>query len=113
MPTAFKQFVAKIKLPNNIEICFSLLFLCLQIMELKAQSEIKVEIDYLSKKKVCYLQIILCPAPVKLYHRGVKNLINLLEIEKGLPSLVSITNFVAISKIENSKKKVKKDFIDI
>ena len=49
MPKAFKQFVAKIKLPNNIEICFSLLFLCLQIMELKAQSKIKVEIDYLSK----------------------------------------------------------------
>ena len=45
MPTAFKQFVAKIELPNNIEIW----------IELKAQSEIKVEIDYLSKKKVCYL----------------------------------------------------------
>ena len=51
MPKAFKQFVAKIKLPNNIEICFILLFLCLQIMELKAQSKIKVEIDYLSKKR--------------------------------------------------------------
>ena len=48
MPKAFKQVVVKVKLSNDIEICFYFVTFFNVYMELKA--EIRVEINYLSEK---------------------------------------------------------------